>query len=42
MAAHYLTHGDISGFDTIANCGLVKFSVRENIARMIYYNRILA
>ncbi|MDF7638125.1 histidine phosphatase family protein [Lactobacillus sp. ESL0791] len=41
MAAHYLTHGDMNHFETIDNCALVKFSVRDGVARMNYYNRKL-
>lgn len=42
MAAYYLTDGDMDQFDTVANCALTKFSVRDGIARMVYYNRLLA
>lgn len=42
MAAHYLTHGDMDQIDTMNNSALAKFSVRDGIARMIYYNRLLA
>lgn len=41
MAAHYLTHGDMDKIDTMDNCGLAKFSVRDGIARLEYYNRLL-
>lgn len=42
MAAHYLTNGDMIHFETVDNCALTKFSYREGIARMNYYNRVLA
>lgn len=42
MAAHYLTHGDMDKIDTLDNCALAKFSVRDGMARMLYYNRLLA
>ena len=42
MAAHYLTHGDMDQFDTMDNCALAKFSIRNGITRMDYYNRKLA
>lgn len=42
MAAHYLTHGDMDQIDTPDNCALAKFSVRDGIVRLYYYNRLLA
>lgn len=42
MAAHYLNDGNIDQFDTMDNCALTKFSVRQNVARLVYYNRVLA
>lgn len=42
MAAHYLTNGDMDKIDTMDNCGLTKFEVRDGIARLFYYNRLLA
>lgn len=42
MAAHYLTKGDMDKIDTMGNCALAKFSVRDGLARMEYYNRLLA
>ena len=42
MAAHYFTNGDMDKIDTMDNCALAKFSVKKNIARMIFYNRLLA
>lgn len=42
MAAHYLTHGDMDQFDTMNNCALAKFGVRNGKVRMFYYNRVLA
>lgn len=42
MAAHYLTKGDMDKIDTMDNCALAKFSVRDGLARMEYYNRLLA
>lgn len=42
MFAHYFTAGDINGFETMANCALGKISYRQGIARINYYNRILA
>lgn len=42
MAAHYLTHGDMDQIDTPDNCALAKFSVRDGIVRLYYYNRVLA
>lgn len=42
MAAHYLTNGDMDKIDTPDNSALTKFSVRGGIARLVYYNRVLA
>lgn len=42
MVAHYLANGDMDKIDTMNNCGLTKFSVKKGIARMKYYNRLLA
>lgn len=42
MAAHYLTHGNMDQIDTLDNCALAKFEVREGQVRMFYYNRLLA
>lgn len=42
MFAHYFTAGDINGFETMANCALGKISYLQGIARINYYNRILA
>ncbi len=42
IAAHYLTNGDMDKIDTMNNCALAKFSVKKKIARMIFYNRLLA
>ena len=41
MAAHYLSNGDMDKIDTPNNCALSKFSVRDGIARLYYYNRVL-
>lgn len=41
MFAHCFTDGDINAFETMANCALAKISVRENIFRTNYYNRVL-
>lgn len=41
MTAHYLTHGDMSIFDSLKNCALVAFNVDEHGARLSYYNRLL-
>lgn len=42
MAAHYLANGDMDKIDTMDNSALTKFSVRDGIPRLIYYNRVLA
>lgn len=42
MAAHYVADGDMDKIDTMSNCGLAKFSVKNGVARMKYYNRLLA
>lgn len=42
IVAHYLARGDMDQFDTMSNCALAKFEVRQGIARMFYYNRLLA
>lgn len=41
MAAHYLSNGDMDKIDTPNNCALSKFSVRDGVARLYYYNRVL-
>lgn len=41
ITAHYLTHGDMSQFDSLKNCALVAFNVDEHGARLSYYNRLL-
>ncbi len=41
MAAHYLANGDIDKFDTMKNCALAKFGVRQGKVRLFYYNRVL-
>lgn len=42
VAAHYLTHGNMDQIDTMDNCALAKFEVRQGQVRMFYYNRLLA
>lgn len=42
VAAHYLTHGNMDKIDTMDNCALAKFEVRQGQVRMFYYNRLLA
>lgn len=42
MAAHLMTDGEMDKFETMNNCGLAKFSIRQGINRMLYYNRTLA
>ncbi|WP_251717197.1 histidine phosphatase family protein [Lactobacillus agrestimuris] len=42
MAAHLIADGKMDNFNTMNNCGLAKFGISKNAARMYYYNRILA
>lgn len=42
MAAHYIANGNMDLFQTMHNCGLAKFEVKDDAVRMIYYNRLLA
>lgn len=42
MAAHLVAGGKMDAFQTMANCGLAKFSCRKGINRLVYYNRVLA
>lgn len=42
MIAHCFTHGDIDQIDTMDNCALAKIKIRKGIARLVYYNRLLA
>lgn len=42
IVAHYLTHGDISYFDQMANCGLAKLRINSDIKSLVYWNRVLA
>ncbi|MBD5429595.1 histidine phosphatase family protein [Lactobacillus sp.] len=41
ICAHYLTNGDISYFCQMANCGLAKLYFKDNLRRLIFYNRSL-
>ncbi|WP_276804258.1 histidine phosphatase family protein [Lactobacillus hominis] len=42
IVAHYLTHGDISYFDQMNNCGLAKMHIDSKIQRLVFWNRVLA
>ena len=42
MVAASLTEGEINNFETMDNCGLAQISYREGIARLDFYNRLLA
>lgn len=42
MSAHLIANGQMDNFNTMDNCGLAKFSMKKNHARMYYYNRVLA
>ena len=42
MAAHLIANGNIDAFQTMENCGLAEFSIRDGINRLVYYNRVLA
>lgn len=42
MVAHLIANGNIDAFQTMENCGLAEFSIRQGINRLIYYNRVLA
>ena len=42
IVAHYLTHGDISYFYQMANCGLAKLRINDDIQSLVYWNRVLA
>lgn len=41
VCAHYLTDGDISYFGQMANCGLAKLYFKDDLRRVIFYNRSL-
>lgn len=41
ICAHYLTGGDISYFGQMANCGLAKLYFKDDLRRLIFYNRSL-
>lgn len=41
MAAHLLTNGDMDQIDTMDNCALAKFGLRQQQVRLFYYNRLL-
>lgn len=41
VCAHYLTDGDISYFGQMANCGLAKLYFKDDLRRLIFYNRSL-
>lgn len=42
IVAHFLTHGDISYFDQMDNCGLAALHIDRDIQRLEYWNRVLA
>lgn len=42
VCAHYLTHGDISYFGQMDNCGLAKLYFKDDLRRLMFYNRSLA
>lgn len=42
VCAHYLTGGDISYFGQMDNCGMAKLYFKDDLRRLIFYNRSLA
>lgn len=42
ICAHYLSHGDISYFGQMDNCGLAKLYFKDDLRRLLFYNRSLA
>lgn len=42
ICAHYLTHGDISYFAQLNNCGLAQMYIDNDITRLSFYGRVLA
>lgn len=42
MAAHLVAQGQMDNFNTMHNCGLAMFKLKDGKARMFYYNRVLA
>lgn len=41
MAAHFLSDGNMELFQQVHNSAMMKFEIRDNIARLIYYDKLL-